>query len=70
MRVLLALRYKVAVVGAEGVFKRPGPYLIMPNHPAYCEPPNLLVRLWPIFKMRPLFLETNFQNRCSRRSRG
>ena len=62
MRLLLSLRYKVTVVGAADVFNRPGPYLNMPNHPAYCDPPNLLVRLWSIFKMRPLLLETNFQN--------
>ena len=48
LRVLLSLRYKVKVVGTEEVLKRPGPYLIMPNHPAYADPPNLLVRLWSI----------------------
>jgi long-chain-fatty-acid--[acyl-carrier-protein] ligase len=34
----------------------------MPNHPAYADPPNVLLRLWPKFQMRPLLLETNFQN--------
>ncbi len=62
LRLLLSLRYKLRIVGAEDVRKRPGPYLIMPNHPAFTDPPNLLVRLWPIFKMRPLLLETNFQS--------
>src|SRR5438270_8465416 len=62
MRVILALRYRVAVRGLDEARKKPGPYLILPNHPAYADPPNLLVRLWPYFKMRPLFLETNFQN--------
>src|SRR4051794_4813090 len=62
MRVLLALRYKVTVVGTDAVLKRPGPYLIMPNHPADCDPPNLLTRLWSVFKMRPLLLETNFKS--------
>lgn len=62
LRFLLSLRYKLTLVGTEEVLKRPGPYLIMPNHLAYADPPNLLVRLWPIFKMRPLLLETNFQN--------
>jgi long-chain-fatty-acid--[acyl-carrier-protein] ligase len=62
LRFLLSLRYKLKIVGAEAVFKRPGPYLIMPNHVAFTDPPNLLVRLWPIFKMRPLLLETNFQS--------
>ncbi|QJW96026.1 AMP-binding protein [Frigoriglobus tundricola] len=62
MRVLLSLRYTVKVVGTEAVRNRPGPYLIMPNHPAFTDPPNLLVRLWPVFRMRPLFLESNFRN--------
>jgi long-chain-fatty-acid--[acyl-carrier-protein] ligase len=62
LRFLLSLRYKLTIVGTEEVLKRPGPYLILPNHPAFTDPPNLLVRLWPIFHMRPLLLETNFQN--------
>jgi long-chain-fatty-acid--[acyl-carrier-protein] ligase len=62
MRVLLASRYWVKVVGKPDVFKKPGPYLILPNHPAYADPPNVLVHLWPSFKMRPLLLETNFKN--------
>ena len=53
---------RVKVVGKPEVFKKPGPYLIMPNHPAFSDPPNLLVHLWPAFKMRPLLLETNFNN--------
>jgi long-chain-fatty-acid--[acyl-carrier-protein] ligase len=62
LRVLLAQRYKLTIQGTEAVLKKPGPYLILPNHPAFTDPPNLLVRLWPIFKMRPLLLETNFKN--------
>jgi long-chain-fatty-acid--[acyl-carrier-protein] ligase len=62
LRFLLSLRYKLRIVGAEEVLKRPGPFLILPNHLAFTDPPNLLVRLWPIFRMRPLLLETNFKN--------
>src|SRR4051812_16756809 len=62
LRFLLSLRYRVRLVGVDGVRKRPGPYLFLPNHPAYADPANLLVRLWPLFKVRPLFLESNFQN--------
>ncbi len=62
LRVILSLRYKVTVVGTDAVLKRPGPYLIMPNHPAFADPPNLLVRLWSVFQMRPLLLETNFKS--------
>ena len=41
---------------------KPGPYLILPNHPAYIDPPNVLAHLWPTFRMRPMLLETNFEN--------
>ena len=53
-RFLLSLRYWVTVKGMADVFRHPGPYLILPNHPAYSDPPNLLMRLWPAFQMRPL----------------
>ena len=62
VRLLLALRYRLTIAGTEEVFRHPGPYLILPNHPAMMDPPNLLVRLWPRFKMRPVLLETNFRN--------
>jgi long-chain-fatty-acid--[acyl-carrier-protein] ligase len=62
LRVLLALRYRVTVRGKPEVLKHPGPYLILPNHPAYIDPPNVLVRLWPAFRMRPMLLETNFES--------
>ncbi|MBY0512475.1 MAG: AMP-binding protein [Gemmataceae bacterium] len=61
-RFLLSLRYWVRVDGKPEVFEHPGPYLILPNHPAYSDPPNLLMKLWPAFKMRPMLLETNFTN--------
>src|ERR671923_2053907 len=62
MGAVMACRYKVRVVGKPEVFAKPGPYLILPNHPALADPPNLITHLWPAFKMRPLLLETNFQN--------
>jgi long-chain-fatty-acid--[acyl-carrier-protein] ligase len=62
LRVLLSLRYRVKVVGKPEVFKKPGPYLILPNHPALVDPPLVIVHLWPSFQMRPVLLETNFQN--------
>ena len=62
LRILLSLRYWITIRGKAEVFQRPGPYLILPNHPGYIDPPNLLVRLWPAFRMRPMLLETNFQN--------
>ena len=62
VRVLLALRYRLTLHGLDEVGRHPGPYLILPNHPALMDPPNLLVRLWPRFQMRPMLLETNFRN--------
>ena len=62
LRFVLSLRYRLRFKGLDEVLKRPGPYLILPNHPAYADPPNIIMRLWPSFKMRPLFLETNFHN--------
>ena len=61
-RLLLTLRYRVTVRGRADVLRRPGPYLILPNHPAFIDPPNLFVRLWPAFRMRPMLLETNFES--------
>jgi long-chain-fatty-acid--[acyl-carrier-protein] ligase len=62
LRLVFSLRYRVRVVGKPDVFKKPGPYLILPNHPGLVDPPLLITHLWPAFKMRPLLLETNFQN--------
>ncbi|HEY2786236.1 MAG TPA: AMP-binding protein [Fimbriiglobus sp.] len=61
-RFVLSLRYKTTVIGTDAVLSKPGPYLLLPNHPAYMDPPNVLTRLWPAFRMRPLLLETNFRN--------
>jgi long-chain-fatty-acid--[acyl-carrier-protein] ligase len=61
-RILLALRYRVTIRGKDEVLRRPGPYLLLPNHPAFTDPPNLVIRLWPTFKMRPMLLETNFKS--------
>jgi long-chain-fatty-acid--[acyl-carrier-protein] ligase len=62
LRVLFSLRYKIRVIGKSEVFQKPGPYLILPNHPAFVDPPNLIIHLWPTFLMRPLLLESNFRN--------
>ncbi len=61
-RALLALRYRMTVVGLDEASRGPGPFLLLPNHPAYCDPLNVLAHLWPRFKMRPMLLETNFEN--------
>ena len=61
-RLLLVLRYWVTVRGKNDVLRRPGPYLILPNHPAFIDPPNVMIRLWPTFRFRPMLLETNFES--------
>ncbi len=62
VRVIMSWRYRVRVVGRDDIIRKPGPYLVLPNHPAYSDPPNILVHLWPAFRFRPMLLETNFQN--------
>ena len=57
-----SLRYWVTLRGKKEVFQHPGPYLILPNHPSYSDPPNLISQLWHLFQMRPVLLETNFKN--------
>ncbi len=61
-RILMSLRYRVTVVGMEEALKKPGPYLLLPNHPGFVDPPNIFARLWPKFKMRPVANEVNFNN--------
>ncbi len=61
-QILLSLRYRVRVEGFDEVLKHPGPYLILPCHPAYTDPPNVIAHLWRTFNMRPMLLETNFES--------
>jgi long-chain-fatty-acid--[acyl-carrier-protein] ligase len=58
----MSLRYRVRVTGLGAVEGKPGPFLILPNHTAYSDPTLLLSYLWYRFRMRPLGLETNFNN--------
>lgn len=62
LRFLAWLRYRIVLKGARAAAARPGPFLIMPNHPAFADPVCVLTALWPRFDMRPMFLETNFTN--------
>jgi long-chain-fatty-acid--[acyl-carrier-protein] ligase len=61
-RITMSLRYWVKVVGKREVLAKPGPYLILPNHPGFSDPPNVLVCLWNVFQFRPVANEVNFQN--------
>lgn len=62
VRTLLAGRYRIRVNGLEKATEAPGPYLVLPNHPGFVDPPLLLMRFWPRFRFRPMLLETNFRN--------
>lgn len=62
LRLVLACRYRVRTTGLAEAVRKPGPYLILPNHPAYADPPILFAQLWPAFKMRPVLLESIFRH--------
>lgn len=59
-RFVLSLRYQVTVKGKAEVKAKPGPYLLLPNHVGFTDPPNVYVHLWPAFNCRPVANEINF----------
>jgi long-chain-fatty-acid--[acyl-carrier-protein] ligase len=61
-RLLVSLRYRVRVHGLEHLRNFKEGTLILPNHPAYMEPPLVFLSLWRALKPRPLAFEGNFQN--------
>ncbi len=52
--ILLRLRYRVTVEGAEGLSALQGPTLVLPNHPAYVDPPLVLSHVRLGRALRPL----------------
>ncbi|HEV3262149.1 MAG TPA: AMP-binding protein [Gemmataceae bacterium] len=62
VRLILALRYRVRVQGLEQLRGLKRPVLVLPNHPAYIDPPLVLSALWPILRPRPLIYEGFFRN--------
>jgi long-chain-fatty-acid--[acyl-carrier-protein] ligase len=60
-RLVLALRYRVRVHGLEPLRDLKGPVLILPNHPAYIDPPLVVSALWPLLYPRPLIYEGFFR---------
>ena len=60
-RVILSLRYRIRVLGLDKVRATKGPLLILPNHPAFIDPPIMLATLMPSLHPRPLLLESNFR---------
>ena len=61
-RGVLSLRYRVRVRGLAEVRKLEGPLLILPNHPAYVDPPIVLSSLFRALQPRPLLYEGHFKN--------
>jgi long-chain-fatty-acid--[acyl-carrier-protein] ligase len=61
-RLVLALRYRVRVRGLEQLCGLKRPVLVLPNHPAYIDPPLVLSALWPTLRPRPLIYEGFFRN--------
>src|SRR5947207_2864149 len=61
-KILLVGRYRVRVNGLDAALRHPGPYLILPNHPAFLDPPLLMAEIWPVLRFRPMLLESNFEN--------
>jgi long-chain-fatty-acid--[acyl-carrier-protein] ligase len=61
-RIVLSWRYRLRITGLEGKIRQPGPYLILPNHPAYMDPPNMFRALWGKFRMRPMLKEIYFKS--------
>lgn len=60
-RVVLSLRYRVELHGAEKLRDLRGPLLILPNHPGFIDPALVLTTLWPYLHPRPVLFEGNFQ---------
>jgi acyl-CoA synthetase (AMP-forming)/AMP-acid ligase II/1-acyl-sn-glycerol-3-phosphate acyltransferase/acyl carrier protein len=57
-RLLLGLRYRVKVIGLEGIPQDKVGTLFLPNHPAEMDPIILGTRLWQSHRPRPVVLET------------
>ena len=53
-RPLIHLRYRVTVDGLESLRGIDGPLLVLPNHPAYVDPPTVLSHLPSARPLRPL----------------
>lgn len=54
VKLLLRLRYRVTTDGMEAVARLRGPTLVLPNHPAYVDPPTVLAHVPLAAPLRPL----------------
>ena len=57
LRVIFRLRYRVKVSGLEKLDGLDGPTLVMPNHPAYIDPPMVLSHIRLGRPLRPVIFE-------------
>jgi long-chain-fatty-acid--[acyl-carrier-protein] ligase len=55
------VRYRVRLVGAEKLRGLCGPTLVMPNHPAYIDPPLVMAHLSRRGALRPVVTETMYR---------
>ncbi len=62
VRLLLGLRYRVRVEGAEQLADLEGPFLVLPNHPAYVDPPIVVSHVaLPDAVLRPLVFSGTYR---------
>lgn len=66
MRLVLWLRYRVRVEGAESLETLKGPLLVLPNHPAYVDPALVLSFLPSRERIRPLVYTDTYRHRLLR----
>ena len=59
---LLRLRYRVTVIGGERLAGLKGPTIVMPNHPAYMDPPLILSHIRLRAPLRPLVFSGTYRN--------
>jgi acyl-CoA synthetase (AMP-forming)/AMP-acid ligase II/1-acyl-sn-glycerol-3-phosphate acyltransferase/acyl carrier protein len=62
VRLLISLRYRIVVHGAEQLRGLKGRTLILPNHAGYIDPVLLLTLLWMSLRPRPMLLESSFRD--------
>lgn len=60
--VIVSLRYRVRLHGADRVRELKGPVLLLPNHPGYIDPVIVLTTLWPLLRPRPVLYEEFFRH--------
>ena len=61
-RWLLALRYRVKVTGLEQLRSLQGPTLVIPNHPAFVDPPLVLSYVRLKEPVRPIVYATTYRH--------